>query len=391
MKKIYALIAMALLVCLLSQAQHPQALSQKAVFKSQLKSGSAKAPRLLSEADLVTVPEGVTIESDWIIKGTFKAMGSSADEEFAAQVAFDGDDVYIQGLAYFYEDAWLKGQLIISASGTKAVFPSGQYVGTDGFGDEFMCGTNDYVDFADIVFSYDEENQTFTLDNHLIENKNANDYIDYWGSWDPLEVYKGDLGEVHVVIPPAGLVAKSYAYNAQELHYNASTGISFTDYSADLNVGFDGDDVYIQGLCNYLPEAWVKGSKNGDKYEFEIGQYFGSYFGVYDMYLLGVTADNTKACNVVMSYDASSNEFVQETSLLINGKPDEPSYYNWYYVGSTITGSVTGVADVNASKTVATERYYNLAGQASANAHDGMNIVVRTYTDGTRSVEKVVR
>ena len=52
---------------------------------------------------------------------------------------------------------------------------------------------------------------------------------------------------------------------------------------------------------------------------------------------------------------------------------------------------VTGVASVNAAKAVKSVNYYNLAGQASAQPFEGVNIVHTTYTDGTTSVAKVMR
>lgn len=51
----------------------------------------------------------------------------------------------------------------------------------------------------------------------------------------------------------------------------------------------------------------------------------------------------------------------------------------------------TGVNEVNAAKTVASVKYVNAAGQTSANAFNGVNIMVTTYTDGSKSAVKVVK
>ena len=56
-----------------------------------------------------------------------------------------------------------------------------------------------------------------------------------------------------------------------------------------------------------------------------------------------------------------------------------------------VEAPITGVADVNAAKAVKSVNYYNLAGQASAQPFEGLNIVRTTYTDGTTSVAKVIR
>ena len=52
---------------------------------------------------------------------------------------------------------------------------------------------------------------------------------------------------------------------------------------------------------------------------------------------------------------------------------------------------ITAVEELNATKAVAGVTYYNLAGQQSAQPVDGVNIVVTTYTDGTRTTAKVIK
>ncbi len=61
----------------------------------------------------------------------------------------------------------------------------------------------------------------------------------------------------------------------------------------------------------------------------------------------------------------------------------------WYYVYCA-QGPQTDVDELNAAKTVAGVRYFNLAGQEMQEAN-GMTIVVTTYTDGTTSAVKVMK
>lgn len=51
----------------------------------------------------------------------------------------------------------------------------------------------------------------------------------------------------------------------------------------------------------------------------------------------------------------------------------------------------TGVEDVNAEKTVAGVVYNNLLGAASDRPFEGVNVVVTTYTDGTKSSKKIIK
>ena len=51
----------------------------------------------------------------------------------------------------------------------------------------------------------------------------------------------------------------------------------------------------------------------------------------------------------------------------------------------------SAVDEIDATKAVANVTYYNLAGQQSAQPVDGVNIIVTTYTDGTRTTAKVIK
>ena len=50
-----------------------------------------------------------------------------------------------------------------------------------------------------------------------------------------------------------------------------------------------------------------------------------------------------------------------------------------------------GVEEVEKDKSVASVRYYNLAGVESAQPVKGVNIKVTTYSDGTTKSEKIMR
>ena len=57
----------------------------------------------------------------------------------------------------------------------------------------------------------------------------------------------------------------------------------------------------------------------------------------------------------------------------------------------TIKVDPVGVKDVNANKAVAGVKYYNIAGVESDQPFDGVNVVVTTYTDGTKAASKVIK
>ena len=64
-----------------------------------------------------------------------------------------------------------------------------------------------------------------------------------------------------------------------------------------------------------------------------------------------------------------------------------PSYEIAY---EFVVSPATGLVELDANKTVANVRYFNMAGQEMSQAN-GMTIVVTTYTDGTTNTSKVVK
>lgn len=74
------------------------------------------------------------------------------------------------------------------------------------------------------------------------------------------------------------------------------------------------------------------------------------------------------------------------------GDAGTPAYdYVVYPLSLSDDDLTTDVTEVNTSKTVANVTYVNIAGMQSNEPFDGVNIVVTTYTDGTRSAVKVIK
>ena len=70
-----------------------------------------------------------------------------------------------------------------------------------------------------------------------------------------------------------------------------------------------------------------------------------------------------------------------------------PNYYITKVIHTIVKDPTisTGVEDVDAEKTVAGVTYYNLLGVSSDSPFEGVNVVVTTYTDGTKSSKKIVK
>lgn len=128
-----------------------------------------KAP-MRDAGTTVTPPSTATIEV-WDISTTFTYNDTNEgwiEQDFpsSVQVAFDGNNVYIQGLSYWVPGAWVKGTF--NSAKTQVTFSSPQYYGTDSYGDNWFVGrngTSSSSSAVDVVFNYNEALNKLTLAN----------------------------------------------------------------------------------------------------------------------------------------------------------------------------------------------------------------------------------
>ena len=277
-------------------------------------------------AELVEVPEGVEIQT-WTLEGTYATNSGSSAVQQATGVAIDGNDIYVQGLAYYFGEAWIKGTI----EGNVATFPAWQFVGEDEYGQEYLLGSSDGQTAEDIIFAYDADAQTLTLQNFILEN-DGNEEIGYWGYWSSGVLYAGEPEVLEPVTAPADLATETYIFKAQVLEYGYEDD-GFQDYQIQVEVGFDGDDLYIQGIAQDVPELWVKATKNAEgQYVIPANQYMGdlSFWGYTFPYFFTATDGTNALLDVVLSYDAETQTFSTDQWLALNGAKNALDYYLLY-------------------------------------------------------------
>ncbi len=341
---------------------------------------------ITDEEQLVTPPAGVTQE-DWHTEGLFcvYSNGYFARRNKNVKVAFYGNDIYVKGLSNIFPDAWVKGTF---ANG-QAVFASGQYVGEiEDDKKVYMNGTttdseNYFVCEDTYAFTFDTEAQKFTIESGFYLNecsdKNKTSTYSYYRD---LCIVKGEM-EIPVPIEaPEGLKTEMYYFSTQT--YNGPY------YQKVVDVGFDGDDVYIYGMCldARWGDTWVKGKKNGAIVTFETGQYLGSD-GDQDCYFFGVNAEGAYNIeDVVMNYDETKGEFTTDQWICFGPNKD----YRYIFKACTdckITKIETGEATSLDGMNIENHRtdYYDVSGYRKNKASRGLNII--RMSDGT--VRKVVK
>ena len=121
---------------------------------------------------------------------------------------------------------------------------------------------------------------------------------------------------------PEGLVTETYFLKANSLkpYYDPA------ELTLWLNVGFDGDDAYIQGLAadvnSDADQLWVKATKNeAGQYVIPANQFMGSvsfWMSSNDYYFTAIDNDG-KMVDAVFDFNAEKSEFTTTQTLVLNG------------------------------------------------------------------------
>lgn len=227
----------------------------------------------------------------------------------SVEVTVDGTSVTIAGLAYYFEEGAIKGTL----NGNTITFANGQVVGSDNYGDEYLVGSNDGSTLSDnIVFVYDAEAKTLTASTKFIFENSAADEVSPYAYWYNAVFSAEEPAAPELVELPAGAKVEEYS-----MAYKDSKG---NDGAKFVNVAVVGNDVYFQGMSNYISDSWVKGTKEGNAVTFAGNQYVGTYSSM-DSYFFynGET---------VFTYDADADTYTA-TGVVCGALGNQ--YYDGYY------------------------------------------------------------
>lgn len=274
----------------------------------------------------ITLPDGLTV-TEHNLKGQ---TNRGANVERTVGLALDGNDMYIRGIGSMDADAWVKGTK--NADGDY-VFPKGQEIGT--YYDEdrlFLLGYDDEIEVTDFVMSVDAANNQYVFKTDFVENADYTDktyYVQWVNAGTTIEMGEAQPEVLEPVVIPDGLVTEVYSFTATDYFDTQSAGQPVI-VAKNVLVGFDGEDVYIQGISDALPEAWMKGTLDGDKMTIPAGQYVGKS-GTYDLWTIGFI-DGTGVSNYTMEYD-------EETSSLTNKSSVE------YFGTTSVKGSSRNLSD----------------------------------------------
>ena len=237
-------------------------------------------------------------------------------------VALYEDKVYVQGLSYFFPEAWVVGTLYED----KAVFKSGQLYGTDEEGSVYFVGLTPDEVITDVTFMYHPQMGILEAEQFICENSKK-DKIGAFDYFERTVLVPGAPRTSTRVTLPEGLQAEEYHAAANDIMHgkaNAEFGVK---------IAMDGNDVYMQRTSTYVPDGWVKGTMADGKVTFPQGQYIGKFdthlYSAWDVYFEGAVFD----------YDAATGTLTSDEGFITS-----VSYRQWSYVNQVTMTKVEEIA-----------------------------------------------
>ena len=384
---------------------------------------------------ITEIPEGCQVytyyrNSSVIYSSIFGIGAGFTDGKFTVAFDLTNGDVYIQNPAWYHDSygSWVKGTYDWM-TGIITV-PNGQYLSwSDAYGygiilgwgstytytegDEDGDGEDDYYmgyeidDRTDIEFMIDGDyiyllNTEGDLNAEFPLWGNATGMLTYWSDDLSMTAIEFASLDEYGYIAPMGIL-KQPAVDAEPAMPTADDWYDCGDESGYSKFYFTLPTTDVDGnmldpeLISYA--VWVIDGMGGEPYKFTfpaVDYTFDLYEDIdevpYDLYSSAVdfhdyyvymyrTNEND---NPLFVRDDTHNGNIGIQAIYTVDRGRNESAIAWLY------DIPSGVNEVNANKTVANVRFYNVAGQEVAQP-SGMTIKVTTYTDGTTSAVKVVK
>ncbi len=302
--------------------------------------GVAKAAAA-TDYKVVVLPEGLQTESyameaTGAVAGEGKWVAESISQ--TVEVAFNGADVYISGLSYWVPNAFVKGTL---TDGQVIIPPTYMGLDDDNYENYLLPYTenesgDDYI-LTNLVLDFDAETRVLTLNENYFyaESDDPTGEEGWYDYWLDLTLTPGEAAETETVEVPEGLTEEMYVIKAQGYDYDEEDNEVEVPVLVVGKVAFDdtNKEVYIQGLCSYLPEAWVKGTVSGNVVTLPTGQYFGLYeslFGDYDMYFVGTDDEWETESDVKFTLSADRKTLTTTNWVITAGSRNLDDAYDYW-------------------------------------------------------------
>ena len=332
----------------------------------------------------ITPPDDMSVHSMYLTTAVNDGMEW---EPYTAKVnvGFDGNDMWLQGISEFLPKAWIKGV----REGNKIIFPNSQLLGANDALLYFKCAefnpVNGNTTQKDMELTINDDGTYSTFDYVFITaDKDNLYYINYYQGL-TLSRYP-DV----VTIVPDDLEVKDYIFTYKT---RSSPVAPLVNSQTKVKVGFFEDMVFIKGLWEYMPDAWVGGTLEDGKLVMNLAQFMGNYkeeySGVYPIFLTAF--DNNTGLllpQVTFTFNAGTRSFHEASSPLSIGI-NKTGYLSLQdFFECALIPENSGVESIIADDVYVTG-YYDLQGRQFNEAPTTGGIYIIKYSDGT--TRKVLR
>lgn len=276
-------------------------------------------------------PEGTLVSYSRSGDANMTFLGYIFNQTFSGaigDVVFgDNNTVYVKNVISQYPiNSWVKGT--INGNTISIDFPqlALELQGETYYVNYGSINTSNYtlIPAGTLTLNYDEATGDITSqDDDFVSGNKVIALVDGANQWTGYADWNLSLKKLNesVVEAPANLQTSVYSLSAD-------------GYSGSLvNVGFDGNDVYLQGFDSSLPENWAKGTISDGKLIIKNKQYLGAdNEGGYHHYLLSAEGEtkydpdyeeyytdySLVDADITFNYDAATKSFSNGSSFLIN-------------------------------------------------------------------------
>ena len=286
---------------------------------------------------VVELPDGAEVNT-WYL-AAYDSDDAIVNREVG--VAIVDNDIYVQGLCDYLPEAWVKGT--IDAEVGTATFTNGQFYGAyDEKFNLFFVGFDEAMG-DDVVCTYDAENGLLITESYIVlaSDRKGNEWYDYYYD---VEISR-DRPDSFPVEAPEGLETETYLFTASCLESGEE---EWMEYKYQVQVGFDGNDVYFSGLNSDCDDYWMKGtlSEDGKTVTIPASQYMGGFTiwsWTFDYFITAKDEENNMT-DVVLNYDASSSIFSTPQTVVLNG-----SKFDWDPYQTFTSVEITKMPDLAAT------------------------------------------
>lgn len=308
----------------------------------------------------VTLSKGSAPEESESWTLTCKNVNPSNEEQFESvsepiSVNISGSDITITGLSGFDPTAPLRGTI----NGNTATFAKGQSAGNYNSTSLYFIGFAGGTQDIDIVFDYNVAAGVLTAQSYILcissdgsTYQMLTDVVITKGGGDNPQPGAED----EPVVVPDNLSAQDYLFTGSNIVYAQDGSIDHMDkVEWPVKVAFYGDnEIYVRGLAEIMPGAWVKGTIEKDSWDVEMitfprGQFLGK--GITSVYLAGMSSN--VLADYILEIQNQRAKLHGKSFMVINSSKSALAPY-YVYAGTELT-KLTPVAATPAAPVI--ERY----------------------------------